>query len=176
MAENVLKYVDEDDRAYGVAGMTIALVLWDGEPYLSAVSIDNPVGQSIEFNPNFGFAGNPRLMASLAWREHIKQFELTAAMVIANAMCRSYVRASAAMTAATGKALREFVRNEGRESCSLEEDETDILYNKTHRYLDRVFTHAAVTSLARDLADTLRTRRRLSASEVFEILSVLNHM
>ena len=171
-----LKYIDEDDRAYGVAGMTIALVLWDGEPYLSAINIDNPVGSSVVFTPSFGFSGNPRMLASLAWREILRQFELTAAMIMGNAICRSYLGEGMSLNSDVNQNLRAIIHKEGMEICSLESDEIDIIYNKTLRYLDRVFTHAGVSGLARDLASALKQRRHLSASEVFEILSALNHM
>lgn len=171
-----LQYTDETDRAYGVAGMAIAMVLWDGEHYLASVSIDKPVGESIEFTPAFGFSGNPRLTASLAWRELLKQYELSSAMIMGNAMCRSYVRASSPLASDVAAALRAIVVAEGKDTCSLDEDEIDMVYRKIHRYLDRAFSHAGVSSLAHDMANALTHRRRLSASEVFEILSALNRM
>lgn len=172
----MLRYNDETDRAYGIAGMTIAMVLWDGEPFLASVGLDTPVGSSIEFTPAFGFSGNPRLMASLAWREYMKQFELTTAMVMSNAICRAYVLAQQQLDTDTANRLRDYIREEGRERYSLEDDEVDIVYNKTRRTLDRVFTHPGVSGLARNFALTLQQRRRLSASEVFDILSALNNM
>ena len=174
--DSLLKYADEEDRAYGVAGMTIAMMLWDGEPFLASVNLDNPVGRSIEFTPSFGFSGNPRFMASLAWREHLKQFELISAMIMGNTICRSYVRRSTPLSSDISSALRSFISEEGRQVCSLEDDEIEIIYNKTRRYLDRVFTHSGVTALARNFADTLHHRRQLSAAEVFDILSALNRM
>lgn len=177
MANNpALRYSGEADRSYGVAGMAIALVLWDGEPFLASVSIDKPVGSSIEFTPAFGFTGNPRLSASLAWRELFKQFELSAAMIMGNVICRSYVGSSQPLSSTMVTALREVVRNEGRDICSLEEDEADLFYNKTQRYLDRVFSHSGVSSVAHNFASVLREKRTLSSGEVFELLSVLNRL
>ncbi len=171
-----LRYSDETDRTYGVAGMAIAMILWDGEPYLASVSIDRPAGESIEFTPAFGFNGNPRLTATLAWRQLIKQFEMSTAMLMGNAMCRSYIGSSRPLTSAVTAALRALVRDEGREVCSLDDDEIDIIYNKTHRYLDRVFSHAGVSSVARDLASAIATRRSLTAAEVLDALAPLNNM
>lgn len=166
-----LRYVDESDRAYGVTGMAIALTLWDGEHYLAAVSLDNPVGESIEFTPAFGFSGNPRMTASLAWREVLKQFELSAAMLMGNAMCRAYVGSSSPVSSSVASQLRAVLRAQGAEICQLDDDETDIIYNKTQRYLDRVFTHTAVASVAHDFAAALMARRRLSSGDVFDLLS-----
>lgn len=171
-----LRYTDDSDRAYGVAGMTVSMVLFDGEPYLAAVSLDNPVGDSVEFTPAFGFSGNPRLTASLAWRELKGRFELTTAMLMGNAICRAYVGQSTAMPAEMSRQLRDIVRSEGRQTCSLDDDEIDIIYNRLHRYLDRVFTHSGVSTLTRRLAQLLMERRRLSAGEVIEFLQPLNSM
>lgn len=171
-----LKYTDDTDRTFGVAGMAIALVLWDGEPMLASINIDNPAGSSIQFSPAFGFAGNPRITASLAWRELLKQYELSTAMILGNAMCRSYVGLSRPVTSATTAALRAIIRDEGREVCQLDDDEIEMVYNKTYRYLDRVFSHAGVAHVARDFAGRLASRRSMTASEVFEALSALSRL
>lgn len=171
-----LRYNDENDRAYGVTGMTIAMLLWDGEDYLASVNLDNPVGRSIEFTPAFGFTGNPRLTASLAWRELLKQFELSMAMIMGNVICRSYVAYSRPLARDVNDQLRDIVRAEGRDACSLDEDEADIIFNKTQQYLDRVFTHSGVTSVARNFASALSQRRRLSSGEVFDLLAALNSL
>lgn len=171
-----LQYRDGNDRAYGVAGMAVSLVLWDGEPFLAAISLDNPVGESIEFTPAFGFSGNPRMTASIAWREIAKQFELSTAMIMGNVMCRSYIVASQPLSVEEKNVLRDIILQEGNTSCSLEADEVDRLFNKTYRYLDRVFSHSGVAGLVHNLARTLNERRRMSALEVFEILDDLNRM
>ena len=168
-----LQYSDDTDRAYGVTGMTIALMLWNGDQYLAEINIDNPVGSGIQFTPAFGFSGNPRLTATLAWRELFHQFELSAAMIMGNAYCRSYVGKSTPVADEVIAELQDLLRAEGRETCDLEHDEVDIVYKKTHRYLDRVFTHVGVTSMARDFARELMVRRKLSAGEVSDLLSDL---
>ena len=169
-----LRYKDESDRAYGIAGMVISLVVLDGEPYLASVNIDNPIGEAIDFTPAFGFMGNPRLSASLAWRELIKQFEFSTAMLMGNAMCRAYVSSSRPLSNETTSILKDIIRNEGRETYSLEEDETNIIYNRTHRYLERVFTHSGVVEMAHDFAAALLSKRNLSSGEVFEFLNAIN--
>lgn len=176
MSQSPLKYKDERDRALGLSGMSVALMLWDGEPMLAAVSLDGTPGTGLEFTPAYGFAGNPRLTATLAWREMLKQFELTAAMLLGNAMCRSYVGNSAPLGTDTAAALRQLLHDEGHETCQLDSDETDIIYNKTYRYLDRVFTHHAVGAVARDLAARLQSRRRMTATEVFEVLMPITRL
>ena len=176
MSKSSLRYSDETDRAYGLTGMAISLVLWDGEPMLSALSLDNDPGSGVEFTPVFGFSGNPRMTASLAWREMLKQYELSAAMIMGNAICRSYIGSARPLSSASTAALKALLRDEGREICQLEDDEIDLVYNKTYRYLDRVFTHSGVTQIARTFADELRNRRRMTAAEVFEGLAALSRL
>ena len=38
--ETNLRYRNEDDRCYGATGMTVALVVMEGEDLLSAVNLD----------------------------------------------------------------------------------------------------------------------------------------
>ena len=173
---SILRYKNDSDRVYGVVGMTIAMYLWGGESLLASVSMEREVGQSLEFTPAYGFGGNPRLTASLAWREMRKQFEMTAAMIMGNAFCRSYVGLSFVLNDEIKNHLRDIIRREGSDSCSFETDESDTIYNKTQRYLDRIFSHYGVVSLARDFADTLQRNRTLSSGEVMELLSPLNRM
>ena len=68
MQNSVLKYKDENDRSMGLAGSAIALVIWDGEDKLAAINLDSLPGEGLEMTPDFGFAGNPRLSARLAWQ------------------------------------------------------------------------------------------------------------
>lgn len=169
-----LRYNDETDRAHGIAGMAIAMVLLDGEPYLASVNIDAPIGSAVGFTPAFGFSGNPRWAASLAWHELKKQFELTATMIVGNVFCRSYIGSSSTLTNDMIKELKEFLCQEGQESCDLDNDEVDMIYNRAHRYMDRVFTHPAVPMVARRFVSNLIERRSLSAGEVFDLLSDLS--
>ena len=174
MEKSPLRYNDEADRAYGLTGMAISMVVWDGESMLSGVNLDADPGCGLEVTPEFHFAGNPRLSARLAWHQMVKQFELSTAMLLGNAMCRSYVGQSRALTSSATAMLRAVVRDEGRSVCSLDDDEIAHIYDKVSGYLDRLFTHHAVAGLANSFAGTLRERRRLSAAEAIEQLSALS--
>lgn len=171
-----LRYTDEHDRALGLAGMAISMVAWDGEHMLAAISIDNEPGDGLEVTPDFHFAGNPRLSARLAWQQMVKQTELSSAMVIGNAMCRWYVGRGRRLSSAVNATLRGLVRDEARSVCSLDDDETDRIFTRTTDYLDRLFSHSTVASVAMHFADTLQQRRRLTATEVLDELSALNRL
>lgn len=173
MDKDTLKYSGEKDRATGLAGMAIALYACDGEQYLASVSVDLPVGQGLILTPDFGFDGNPSLSAKTVWNQLLKQYELSAAMVLGNAMCRSYVGRGRRPDSTAMTVLRDFLSSEGSERCNLEDDEAQHVYDKTFRFLERIFTHSTVATVARNLADTLCERRGLTASEIMDILSPL---
>lgn len=168
-----LKYADEKDRSYGLVGMAISLTVFDGGDMLSAINLDNEPGEGAEMAPEFHFAGNPNVGIGAAWRHSVKQFELSAAMFIGNALCRAYVARSISITPKTNKAMRAMVEQVGNETCSLESDEVDRLYDRVHDNLERIFMHSRVASVANDFAETLRNRRRLTSAEVADALSSL---
>lgn len=168
-----LKYADEKDRSYGLVGMAISLTVFDGEDMLSAICLDNAPGSGAEMAPEFHFSGNPTLSVGAAWRHTVKQFELTAAMLVGNALCRAYVGRKIRMTPTVSKAIRDVVVRVGNDTCDLEIDEIDRLYDKVHDNLERVFIHNRVVSVANNFADTLQRQRRLTAAEVADVLAPL---
>lgn len=169
-----LKYIDEKDKSYGLAGMAISIVALDGEDYFDAISIDAPADESIEFSHDFYFVGNPRLSAKIAWNEMLKHFQLSSGMVISNLICRNYVQHRHKLTPDIIEALKSVVRDEARENCSLDEDESDALFEKSLNYFDRLFSYARVHEIANDFASALVRQRRMSSQEVFEQLRQLS--
>lgn len=176
MDNSPLRYKDETDRAYGLTGMTISMMVWDGEEMLAGVNLDAPAGDGLEVTPDFHFAGNPRLSARLAWQQLVKQFELNTAMLLGNAACRARVGAGRQISAQANSLMRAMVRDEGKSLCSLDDDEIGHVYDKTMRYLDQIFSHDAVAGIARRFAADLQRMRRLSAAEALERLSALNRL
>ncbi len=171
---NALRYIDEKDKSYGIAGMAISLVACDCEEYISSVSLEADE-EPISFTSNFRFTGNPNLSAKSAWNEHLKQFQVVAGMLLANVMCRN----SAVGRGFDKKALlsiREIIKTLGSENCSLDEDEIDNIYNKSYRYYTEIFSHPSVATIARDFATTLRMKRRLSAGEILDELRQFNSL
>jgi hypothetical protein len=171
-----LKYTDEIDRSFGLAGMAISMIVWDGEEILSAVSLDNPMGEGLELAPEVRFAGNPHFSPRSAWQQQVKRLELSAAMIMGNAMCRAYVNRQRSVSSKVNASLKALVRDEARSVCSLDDDEIDAIYNKTYSYLERLFAHDGVAALAREFARELCDKRRLSAAETIERLHALNRL
>lgn len=173
-SNNILKYIDERDKSYGVAGMAIAVAAYDCEDSLSAIDMDAEPDRVVEFGSEFYFCGNPRLSAKIAWTEILKQFRLATGLLVANAMSRSYVQHRRRLSSEIENALRGYMHSSGAaDDVQLGEDEIDAVFDRNIEFFDRLFqmqpTHDAAHALAADLMD----RRRLSAAETVERLAVM---
>ncbi|MDE6703864.1 MAG: hypothetical protein K2K00_09345 [Muribaculaceae bacterium] len=169
-----LKYTDEKDKSYGLTGMAISMIVLDGEEYLSGMSIDAPVGEGVELSQDFYFIGNPRLSAKIAWNEILKHFQLSAGMVISNVMCRNYVQHRRKLSSELVALLKDLVREEAKENCSLDEDESDMIFEKSLNYFDRIFSYARVHEIAHEFASAIVKQRSMSAQEIIEHLRQLS--
>lgn len=167
-----LQYSNEDDRAYGLAGMTITIAALDALDRVSSVTLDTD-GPMVTFSNAYYFSGSPSISPKATWDNMIRNFHLTSAMVMANVMARSLVRRHAEVPAELMDTLKRSIAEEGRESCDLEDDEIDALFERTRSYTRRIFAnprvHPAVDSFARLLA----VRRTLSGREIFDELESL---
>lgn len=171
-----LKYRDERDKAYGLTGMVMALVLTDGENVMVEVSLDSPSGESMRFTPDFYFAGNPRYSAKLAWKQMLAHLNLTTGMLLGNTLCRSYLLDGMRLSDDMLDAMRQLVREQGADYCQLEPDEADHLLSRNYNYFDRVFSHRGVAAVAHRFADHLQTRRNMTLAEILDELSELNNL
>lgn len=169
-----LKYIDEKDRSYGLAGMAISMVVLDGEEYIGGLSIDAPNGEGFELTQDFYFVGNPRLSAKIAWNEILKHFQLSTGMVISNVVCRNYVQRRQKLNSELISVLKEFIRNEAKTNCSLDDDESDMIFEKSLSYFDRLFSYARVHEITNDFVSSISQRRSLTAQEVIEQLRQLS--
>ncbi len=168
-----LKYTDENDRCYGAAGMAIGLVVFDGEDMLASISIDNDPDETVKLSPDFYFAGNPGVSAKAAWNLIVKNYNIGIAMLISNLLCRNLVHQHRTLPSDLRDLLHTLAMDEGKSSCSLDEDEIDRLFDKNYNYLTRVFSHHGVQTVARDFATQLLARRTLTRLDVLESLSSL---
>lgn len=172
-----LKYKDEFDKAYGLAGMAISLVAWDAEEWLDAINIDAKADEALQMSTEFYLNIAPRIGAKALWEQTLKRFQLTAAMMVANVACREMVKnRHGSLSGRTDAALRKALADEGADLCSLEQDEVSRIYGKSLNYCSQLFSHPGVRQVAEKFADELRTRRALSSGEIFELLAPLNRM
>lgn len=170
-----LSYRDEKDKCYGATGMAMGMVIFDGENMLSSVSLDADPGEMIEYVAEYYFSGNPSVSAKAAWNRILSNYNLTMGMSLANVLCRRLVLDNERTLAdETVGELQRLMLDEGRRSCSLDDDEISRLFNKNYSYLHRVFSHRGVQNVAHEFADTLMRSRRLTRNEVIEQLRALS--
>ncbi len=173
MNEPSLRYTDERDKSYGIAGMAITLVACDGEHLLAEIHLDAEPGECMVMTHDFGFKGNPRMSAKIVWEQTLKDLRITTSMALGNLACRRYILAGKGLSQEETDGLRDAVRTEAHEHCSLEDDEADRLFDSCYRYVDRIFRHSGIRSVADGFADHLTRRRTLSAVEAIELLAQL---
>lgn len=175
--ENCLKYADETDKAYGLAGMAISLVAWDAEEWLDAINLDAEADEAMRMSAEFYLNIAPRIGAKALWEQSFKRFQLTAAMTVANVACRELVRKRrGSLPGMADAALRQALADEGADLCALEQDEVSNIYGKALSYCNRLFMHPGVQEVAVSLTDALLAQRELGAAEIFSLLAPLNRL
>ena len=99
----------------------------------------------------------------------MNNYNLTAAMALSNVMARSMIRLGSEVPADIMKALHERIVEEGRDTCGLEDDEIESLYNRANSYMRRIFNNRRL----HPAVDTLSVRRTMSAPELADTLHLL---
>lgn len=168
-----LHYEDLKDKCYGVAGMTIALAIFDKEYYIESVSVDRTDIDSISFSADFALAENQTLSAKSVWRAMIEHYKLAMALMISNVMCRQMVLRRIEMSSDILRTIKSMAIEEGADVCQLEEDECMALFGNNYNQLYRVFTHPAIVSLSHDISHKLEDQREILRSELLEMLAIL---
>ncbi len=172
-----LKYTDETDKSYGLAGMAISLVVWDASELLTSINIDAPIEEAIRLTPDYYLGQSGRTGAKAAWEQDLKRFQLTAAMTLANVCCRRLAhRSEGQLSRRTLEAIMTFLNEEGAALCQLDPDEVQRIAAGIHQHCSRIFNHSGVCSLAARLASELTSRRAMPAAEVLDLLAPINRM
>ena len=175
MTHDSIKYTDETDKSFGLAGMAISLMVWDAETLLDHIDIDSGPDSAMHMAPEFYLS--PTVSAKAMWTHNLRRFEIVSAMLVANVACRHLVnRHVGSLPADVDSALRRFIIEEGESLCQLQEDESLRAYSKAMNYCRRLFTHNAVASMASQFSQLILERRRLSSSEIFQFLEPLARM
>lgn len=172
MQKLTLTYQNEDDRAYGLAGMAISLAALDALDRVAGVSLDTE-GPMVTFSNEFYFSGSPSVSPKSTWNALVRNYYITSAMVVSNVMARSMVRLKQEVPDEINRRIREEIECEGRDTCSLEDDEIESLYNRTISYMRRIFGNRRLHPAIDDFARTLSCRRALSGRELVDELRSL---
>ena len=168
-----LAYTNEDDKAYGLAGMAISLAALDAIDRVSSITLDTDEPM-VTFSHQYYFSGSPSISPKTTWDNLLHNFYITSAMVMSNVMARSLVRLREDVPAELMNEIHNEILAEGRDTCSLEDDEIDTLYDKTRTYMGRIFRNPRLHPAINDFAHLLARRRSLSGSEIIDELRALS--
>lgn len=95
-------------------------------------------------------------------------------MILSNVMSRSFVRMRQDIPSELMGKLRDAIAEEGRETCSLDEDEIDSIFNKTKNQMGRIFRNPRLHPAITDFAGTISRRRSLSGREIIDELRAVS--
>lgn len=165
-------YQNEDDRAYGLAGMAISIASLDALDRITEIHLDSE-GPMINFSNEYYFSSSPSVSPKAVWNNLLRNFHLTTAIVVGNVMARSLVRLGSEPDEDIFRRLQGLVREEGAEICSLDEEEADILFERVVRHSRRLFHNPRLHPAVRELAGILARKRRLSVLELADELELL---
>ena len=171
-----MKYRDELDKCYGVAGMALGLSVFDAADLFTAVTLDGDGPDCIKFTPEFFFTGNPRLSPRGAWQYILGHYRVTVGLAIANALCRRMVLDNEQADQQLREQLFDVACDDGRDYCQLERDEVQPIFDEAFDNMMRLFADSRVRKAMDYFADALQQRRTLSHIDVADILQQLKLM
>lgn len=175
MSKKVLKslaYRNEDDKAYGLAGMIITLSSLDALRLVQSVSLDAS-GPMVQFSDEYYHLSSPLLSPKSVWKALERNFYITSAMVVGNMMARSLVRDGELVPDALLKQVRTTMETEGSESLSLDADEVDSLYQHLMRRNVQIFHNPRLHPKVHELSRRLAQVRTLSVGDILSELEKL---
>lgn len=162
-------YDNDDDRAYGLAGMCIGMAALDAVERIALVDLDAD-GPMVSIAGEYLYDLSGHCSPKEVWSAMLHNFYLTASMSLANVLSRSMIRLQAGLPTDILTTIHEAVIAEGKESCQLEEDEAEALYNRSLTTMRRVFANPRLREPVRELAGTLSRARRLSGGDIADEL------
>lgn len=165
-----LKYVDEKDKSYGLAGMSIAAVVWDEADAIASINLDANDGESVKFASDYVYSAPSGVSVKSVWEHSFIHYRLCARLMMANVACRHLVHRHKDIPSNIVKTMRDMVCDEGNRQCSLETDESETVFNKNYENIRKIFGHSAVQQVARDFAENLLKCREMTGTEIMESL------
>ncbi len=94
-------------------------------------------------------------------------------MLISNLLARALVREQSEISRELSDLLLSNLKDEGREACSLEEDEVRDVFYKTYSFFHRVFSHRQVGAIMDEFVDKLIKVRRMDRESVITVFGRL---
>lgn len=168
-----LEYLNEDDKAYGLAGMAVSLAALDAIDRIVGVSLDAE-GPMVTFSNEFYFSTSPAISPKVTWNNLLQNLYLTSAMVMSNVMSRSLVRMKRDVPKELMDSIHKEIAEEAKDICSLDEDEIDNIFDRTRMQMGRIFRNPRLHPAIDDFARTLSLKRTLSGNEIVDELRQLS--
>ena len=168
-----LIYRSEEDRCYGLAGMTLALATLDAIDSVVRVSVDEE-GPMVLFSNEFFWGSSQAASAKAHWHTLMRNYQITTTLALSNVLSRCLVRDHGADPAEMLAALYPVIESEGREVCELEDDEIRRFYDNSLMKAHRTFGNPRLHPYIDRLADVINRRRTLSSREIAEELHALH--
>lgn len=169
-----MKYRNEEDKCNGLAGMLIAMIIFDEFESIIEIDIDDENNEYIHFSPEF-FAWQSQLVPpKQAWEIALKNFQLTTAMMMANLICR-YSKSKKATYSDVRKAIFKIVVEEGKRVCQLEEDEVNSIFMKTFDYVSDRMQNSRVLAIAKSISAEISKKRFMGDDELKDLFASLQN-
>jgi len=161
-----LKYKDEKDRAYGLGGMTVCMCMLENEQFIDNVSLDAEPDEGLVFTPDFFHASNQQLSAKSVWKDNLDHFQLMASMMVSNVLSRALVRYHEDISRELSDLIINRLIEEGKEVCTLDDDEVKDIYYKTYSFFHRVFSHSEVSRVMEGFVEELVKKRQIDNERI----------
>lgn len=172
--KRLMKYRDDLDKSYGVAGMALGLSVLEADNLFTSITIDAEGQGCIQFTPEFFFAGNPRLSPRGSWKYILGHYRILVGLAVANALCRRMVLDNDKVDDKLRDELFTAAYEDGRDYCHLERDEVEPIFDEAFDNMTRLFSNSQVRKAMDAFADALQQRRTLSHIDVSDILQQMN--
>ena len=169
-----LKYVDDTDKSYGLAGVAVSMFIYESDEFISSLSLESE--DEISFVPEFFVAANTDFSPKSVWAYRLKQYEMFIAMTCGNYLCRQLVLNKKSVDPFAKAELRKIIVEEGKNACSLGDDEIDGIFNKGYSNMQRVFSHPGVQTVVKNFAGKLAEMRQLSHDDIIAHLHALQNL
>lgn len=163
-----IKYRNENDKAYGVAGMALGLAVFDVSALSQGINIDATGFECLQFSPDFFFEGNPLMSAKDSWKNTYSHFQVMMGLSIANAMCRKMLLDHGTIDRKMRSLLLEAACNEGMLACQLEKEEVEPLFNKYFSHLMGVFSNHAIAQAVCKFAAIIQQERIITRQDMVD--------
>ena len=161
-----IKYRNENDKAYGVAGMALGLAVFDVSALSRGIDMDASGFECLQFAPDFFFEGNPLMSAKDSWKHTYSHFQVMMGLSIANAMCRKMLLDHGTIDRKMRLLLLETACNEGMLACQLEKEEVEPLFDKYFSHLLSVFSNRDIAQAVKNLASILMQERTIARQDL----------